>query len=94
MIIRTQNKQNIFNINAISGLGFSEYDSYQVYALCNGCEYLLGEYSTKYKALKVLDMIQSKYLEPIYIADIGGGEFARYERKIFQMPDDNDESLI
>ena len=66
MIIRSQNKQNIFSINAISGIGFGEYcdKSYpcQMYVLVEGREYLLGKYSSKEKAIKVLDMIQEEYL--------------------------------
>lgn len=94
MIIRSQNKQNIFSFNAISGVGFNEYCDksypYQMYVLVEGREYLLGKYSLKRKAIQVLDMIQKQYLEPIYISDIGGGEYAKYERVVFQMPEDDE----
>lgn len=94
MIIRSQNKQNIFSFNSISGIGFSEYCDksypYQMYVLVEGREYLLGKYSSKRKAIKVLDMIQEQYLKPTYINDIGGGEYAKYERVVFQMPEDDE----
>lgn len=94
MIIRSQNKQNIFCFNAMSGIGFGGYcdKSYpcQIYILVEGREYLLGKYSTKEKASKVLDMIQEEYLEPTYITDIGCGEYAKYERVAFQMPKDSE----
>ena len=41
MLIRSQNKQNLFNMNAISGLGFTEYGTYQIFALVNGGQYLM-----------------------------------------------------
>lgn len=91
MLIRSQNKQNIFNINTISGIGFGEYpDTYQwqMFALIDGREYLLGKYSTKEKAIKVLGMIEEKYNKPTYINDLGGGEYTKYERITFQMPED------
>jgi hypothetical protein len=92
MLIRSQNKQNIFNINTISGIGFGEYSGdypYQIYALVNG-EYLLGKYSSKEKAIRVLDMILEEYQVPTYINDQGGGEYANYWQKVFHMPE-NDE---
>ena len=35
-------------------------------------------------------MIEKKYLEPSYINDVGGGEYTKYERSVFQMPEDNE----
>lgn len=88
MLIRSQNKQNIFNINTINGIGFAEYpDTYpwQMFALIDGIEYLLGKYSTKEKAIKVLDMIEKEYL------DANGYDYVR--NVTFQMPQD-DEVIV
>lgn len=90
MLIRSQNKQNLFNMDAISGLGFTEYGTYQIYALVNGGQYLMGKYSTEEKALKVLDMIEARTNEPIYINDEGSGEYAKYFHSSFHMPQDEE----
>ena len=90
MLIRSQNRQNIFNINTIGGIGFCQYEDYQIYALVNGIEYLIGSYSSKEKAIKVLDMIEEEYQTPTYINDEGGGEYANYWQKVFHMPDDEE----
>lgn len=90
MLIRSQNKQNIFNMNTIAGLGFTKYDTCQIYVLVSGQQYLLGTYSTKEKALKVLDMIEERTNEPIYINNMGSGEYAKYFHSSFQMPQDDE----
>ena len=96
MLIRSKNKRNLFNINEISKIGFHKYEyieplyKYQIYILVNGKEHSLGGYSTENKAIKVLDMIQKKYLEPTYINDLGNGEYAKYERVVFQMHNEDD----
>jgi hypothetical protein len=93
MLIRSQNKQGIYNMDVISAIDFADSSNsltHQIYVLINGREYLLGRYSTKEKAIAVLDMIEKKYLEPSYINDVGGGEYAKYERSVFQMPEDNE----
>ena len=84
MLIRSQNKQNIFNINTINGIGFAEYpDTYpwQMFVLIGSIEYLLGKYSTKEKAIKVLDMIEEAYLDANddYVHNI-----------VFHMPEDSE----
>ena len=56
MWIRSQDKEMIMNCNAV-GIGLE--DDKSIYS--NG--YVLGTYSTKEKALKVLDMIEKKIIE-------------------------------
>ena len=51
---------------------------------------ILGEYSTKEKALKVLDMIQNYIDEPIYSYHLGGEEYSSYMKSVFQMPQDEE----
>lgn len=53
----------------------------------------LGMYSSKEKAMKVLDMIEAKYLEPIYINCVAENEYTKYEHKIFQMPADEEVEI-
>lgn len=61
MLIRSQNKEvlvafeSLLNIEASGGVISTRAD--------NGWSCLLGEYSTKAKALKVLDMIQEAYAD-------------------------------
>lgn len=61
MLIRSQNKEvlvafeNLLNIEVSGGVISTRAD--------NGWSCLLGEYSTKAKAMKVLDMIQEAYME-------------------------------
>ncbi len=64
MLIRSQDKEMIVNVDAtnhilIGGVYRSNGSLYDVYA----DEMRLGYYSTKAKALKVLDMIQEAYAD-------------------------------
>lgn len=74
--IRTQDKEMIMSCNAV-GIGLE--DDKSIYS--NG--YVLGTYSTKEKALKVLDAIQ-EFIKNMYV---GMGD---YMGKPFQMPDDEE----
>lgn len=63
MLIRSQNKELLVNFNVSSGIEIKERNTKTVVtSYITGCSYLLGEYSTKAKALKVLDMIQEAYV--------------------------------
>lgn len=62
MLIRSQNKEVLINFNTLEGIEIAEGPVKTVItSYITGCSYLLGEYSTKEKALKVLDMIQEAY---------------------------------
>lgn len=64
MLIRSQNKEVLVNFNVSSGIEIAEGTTKTVItSYTTGCSYLLGEYSTKEKALKVLDMIQEAYAD-------------------------------
>ena len=59
MLIRSQNKELLVNFNVSAGIEIEERNAKTVVtSYITGCNCLLGEYSTKEKALKVLDMIQ------------------------------------
>ena len=62
MLIRSQNKELLVNFNVSAGIEIEERNTKTVVtSYITGCSYLLGEYSTKEKAMKVLDMIQEAY---------------------------------
>lgn len=63
MLIRSQDKEILVNFNVLAGIEIEELPVKTVIISCiTGCSYLLGEYSTKKKAMKVLDMIQEAYV--------------------------------
>nr|DAU89655.1 MAG TPA: hypothetical protein [Caudoviricetes sp.] len=62
MLIRSQNSEILINFNTLAGIEITKGPIKTIITLyITGCTYLLGEYSTKAKALKVLDMIQEAY---------------------------------
>lgn len=64
MLIRSQNKEILVNFNVSAGIEIAEGTTKTVVtSYITGCSYLLGEYSTREKAMKVLDMIQEAYEE-------------------------------
>lgn len=64
MLIRSQNREVLINFNASAGIDIEEGPVKTVItSYITGCSYLLGEYSNKQKAVKVLDMIQEAYEE-------------------------------
>lgn len=76
MLIRSQNKELLVNFNVSAGIEIEERNTKTVVtSYITGCSYLLGEYSTKEKALKVPDMIQEAYLNG---------------RIVYQMPADSE----
>lgn len=63
MLIRSQNKEILINFNVSAGIEIAEGTTKTVVtSYITGCSYLLGEYSNKAKAMKVLDMIQEAYV--------------------------------
>lgn len=63
MLIRSQNKEILVNFNVSAGIEIAEGTTKTVVtSYITGCSYLLGEYSAKKKAIKVLDMIQEAYV--------------------------------
>lgn len=65
MLIRSQDKEMIVNVDAIKRIRAGEKSLYDVCA----DKMILGHYSTKAKAMKVLDMIQEAY---------GDSEYTKY----------------
>lgn len=79
--IRSQNKQYLVIAEKINYF----YTPPNFYISINGIT--VGYYSTKEKALKVLDMIQNHINEPTYLNHLAG-EDALYGKEVFQMPQD------
>ena len=64
MLIRSQDKRMIVNFDNICTVSaFPEKDSEDIYIEDGTGSLMLGKYSTKAKALKVLDMIQEAYAD-------------------------------
>lgn len=64
MLIRSQDKRMIVNFNNICTVSaFPEKDSEDIYVEDGTGSLMVGRYSTKAKAMKVLDMIQEAYME-------------------------------
>ena len=64
MLIRSQGKRMIVNFDNICTVSaFPEKDSEDIYVEDGTGSLMIGRYSTKEKAMKVLDMIQEAYME-------------------------------
>lgn len=61
MLIRSQNKHILINMNNVSSIGAGD-NELRIFADNGETIYDLGSYSTKAKAMKVLDMIQEAYV--------------------------------
>lgn len=63
MLIRSQDKRMIVNFDNICTVSaFPEKDSEDIYVEDGTGSLMVGRYSTKEKAIKVLDMIQKAYV--------------------------------
>ena len=64
MLIRSQDSEILINFNTLAGIEITKGPvKTTITSYTTGCTYLLGEYSTKAKAMKVLDMIQEAYAD-------------------------------
>lgn len=64
MLIRSQNKEVLVNMEASIVFHISDAigKKYPIFVYWKGNGYVIGLYSTKAKAMKVLDMIQEAYV--------------------------------
>ena len=91
MIIRSQDKKIIVNLNNIDTIDIADL---QVRCF-NGVfdtAVVIGTYSTEEKAIKVLDMIQDKYAEYAKVASAFGEDIRGLYvlPRVFQMPQDEE----
>jgi hypothetical protein len=74
MLIRSQDKRILINMNNVSSIEVGD-NELRIFADDGEAIYDLGSYSTKAKAMKVLDMIQEAYanatLIPMAVPNIG-----------------------
>ena len=68
MLIRSQDKRILINMNNVSSIEVGD-NELRIFAADGETIYDLGSYSTKAKAMKVLDMIQEAY---------GDSEYTKY----------------
>ena len=99
MLIRSQNKEVLVNFDVSAGIEIAEGTTKTVItSYITGCSYLLGEYSTKAKAMKVLDMIQEAYSEYQIMLNFSVSYLHEFKEKtdgfaIFQMPEDSEAEV-
>lgn len=94
MWIRSQQKGmllklNGFNIHIANNTHKWEIIGFDVKNSCQESYWIIGEYSTREKAIKVLDMIQKKMIE-INKTKFYGIEYTCYTENLFQMPQDDE----
>lgn len=88
MLIRSQDKKKIINLDNVLNISVTTLDGSEV-IWCGGR--IVAEYSTEAKAIKVLDMIEKKYMEYVCISSISTGVHSVYTiPKVFQMPADDE----
>ena len=96
MLIRSQDKEILINLNTLAGIEITKGSvKATITSYTTGCTYLLGEYSTKAKAMKVLDMIQEAYSEYQIMLNFSVSYLHEFKEKtdgfaIFQMPEDSE----
>ena len=88
MLIRSQNKQVLVNLDQINSIIYDDFNK-TVDAYAMQTHFRLGKYTSEEKALKVLDMIEAEYNAPIYINKIAY-QYEKYDHEVFHMPEDNE----
>ena len=86
MLIRSQDKRILINMNNVSSIEVGD-NELRIFADDGETIYDLGSYSTKAKAMKVLDMIQEAYERYEYEKVFKTG-LTLFET--FQMPEDSE----
>lgn len=73
MLIRSQDKEQLLNIDSVKTIGICERG--KCFAIFIDSLYFIGNYSSREKVIKVLDMIQEAYanatLIPMAVPNIG-----------------------
>ena len=88
MLIRSQNKEVLVNFDVSAGIEIAEGTTKTVItSYITGCSYLLGEYSTKEKAMKALDMIQEAYCKFMSVKNDDAWDG---KESVFYMPADSE----
>lgn len=96
MLIRSQDRETLINFNSMAGAEIAEGPIKTIItSYITGCSYLLGEYSDKAKAMKVLDILQEAYSEYQIMLNFSVSYLHEFKEKtdgfaIFQMPEDSE----
>lgn len=94
MLIRSQDKRILINMNNVSSIEVGD-NELRIFADDGETIYDLGRYSTKAKAMKVLDMIQEAYSEYQIMLNFSVSYLHEFKEKtdgfaIFQIPEDSE----
>lgn len=88
MLIRSQDKRMIVNFGNICTVSaFPEKDSEDIYVEDGTGSLIVGRYSTKEKAMKVLDMIQEAYCK---FMSVKNDDAWNGKESVFYMPEDSE----
>ena len=87
MLIRSQEKLCIINLNCVKTLYVNEDNDIVAYA--NGSNSHIGNYSTEEKAIKVLDMIQNAYAKCESVKALSNGTMVDLAGKFNQKQSDD-----
>ncbi len=91
MLIRSQDKRMIVNFDNICTVSaFPEKDSEDIYVEDGTGSLMVGRYSTKVKALKVLDMIQEAYCK---FMSVKNDDAWSGKESVFYMPEDSEVEI-
>jgi hypothetical protein len=90
MLIRSQDKKVIINIDNVSQVRTGGMADQRIIVFADDQVIVLGEYSTEEKAIKVLDMIQDAYTRTTKMC-ISDAEISFHQMAVvFQMPQDSE----
>ena len=88
MLIRSQDKRMIVNFDNICTISaFPEKDSENIYVEDGAGSLIVGRYSTKSKAMKVLDMIQEAYCK---FMSVKNDDAWSGKESVFYIPEDSE----
>lgn len=88
MLIRSQDKRMIVNFDNICTVSaFPEKDSEDIYVEDGTGSLMVGRYSAKEKAMKVLDMIQEAYCKFMSVKNDDAWDG---KESVFYMPEDSE----
>lgn len=91
MLIRSQDKRMIANFDNICTVSaFPEKDSEDIYVEDGTGSLMIGRYSTKAKAMKVLDMIQEAYCK---FMSVKNDDAWSGKESVFYMPEDSEVEI-
>lgn len=89
MLIRSQDKRILINMNNVSSIEVGD-NELRIFAADGETIYDLGSYSTKAKAMKVLDMIQEAYCK---FMSVKNDDAWSGKESVFYMPEDSEVEI-